>query len=71
METSLFMHSLKPLAYLDPGTGSFLIQTLIAILASSIVVIGIYWRKVKNWFKKISGKEPGYVEADLENDDDV
>jgi len=30
-------------AYLDPGTGSILLQALIATVASSLFVIKMYW----------------------------
>lgn len=35
-------------AYLDPGTGSFIIQVIIATVASAFVIAKIYWIKVKN-----------------------
>lgn len=34
-------------AYLDPGTGSILLQGLIASVAAGLVVIKLYWHKVK------------------------
>ncbi len=34
-------------AYLDPGTGSMLLQGLIAAIAAGLVVIKLYWHKVK------------------------
>lgn len=37
-------------AYLDPGTGSMLLQGLIAGLAATSVVVGRYWYKVKSYF---------------------
>ena len=39
-------------AYLDPGTGSMLLQGLIAGLAVFISVLSIYWQKVKSFFIK-------------------
>jgi hypothetical protein len=39
-----------PLAYLDPGSGSFLIQLLIAALLGFAVAIRAYWSKIKGWF---------------------
>ena len=35
------------LAYVDPGSGSFILQALIAALAGAAVVINAYWRKIK------------------------
>ncbi len=40
-------------AYIDPGTGGFIIQTLLAALFSFIFVLKSYWTRIKNWF---SGK---------------
>jgi len=37
-------------AYLDPGTGSILLQGLIAGVAATAAYIGIYWRRVKAFF---------------------
>jgi hypothetical protein len=39
-----------PLPYLDPGSGSFLIQLLIASLAGIGVVLYSSWNKIKGWF---------------------
>jgi hypothetical protein len=35
-------------AYLDPGTGSILLQAIIATVASSLFVIKMYWYKFRN-----------------------
>lgn len=40
-------------AYLDPGTGSSLLQMLIALLAVAGATIKIYWAKLKNFFGKL------------------
>lgn len=37
-------------AYLDPGTGSMIIQGLIAGITGGIVVLRLYWAKVKSFF---------------------
>lgn len=50
---------LKPLAYLDPGTGSFIIQMLMAGLLGGAVAVRIYWKKIVAWFKR---KKPGEFE---------
>jgi hypothetical protein len=41
-------------AYLDPGTGSILLQGLIAGIAAASVVVGGYWGKVKAFFSSAS-----------------
>ena len=40
-------------AYLDPGTGSLLLQGLIATIAAGAATASIYWHKVRTFF---SGK---------------
>lgn len=37
-------------AYLDPGTGSILLQLLLGGVAGSLVVIKLYWHKFKSLF---------------------
>ena len=39
-----------PLPYLDPGSGSFLIQLLIAALLGIGVAVRASWGKIKGWF---------------------
>ncbi len=43
-------------AYIDPGTGSMLIQAFIAIVAGVSVSIGIFWRRLKSFFSRLSGR---------------
>lgn len=40
------------LIYLDPGSGSFLIQLLIAGIAGLMIAVGSQWRKIKRLFNK-------------------
>ena len=40
----------SPHAYLDPGSGSFLIQLLIAAILGGLVALRAYWSKIKGWF---------------------
>ena len=39
-------------AYLDPGTGSMLVQGLIGGIAVVMSFLSIYWQKVKAFFSK-------------------
>ena len=41
-------------AYLDPGTGSMLIQAVLAVIAAIGVSIGIFWSRFKELFRRIS-----------------
>jgi len=39
-------------AYLDPGTGSMLLQAMIGSIAAGLVVGKIYWRRVKEFLSR-------------------
>lgn len=39
-------------AYLDPGTGSMVLQLLLGGVAGVVVVVKLYWEKVKNFFSR-------------------
>jgi hypothetical protein len=49
---SLLDPLLRPVAYLDPGSGSYLIQILIAFLLGSAIAIRAFWGRIKAFFKK-------------------
>ena len=34
-------------AYLDPGTGSIILQAIIGFIAASVATISVYWTKFK------------------------
>jgi hypothetical protein len=44
-------------AYLDPGSGSYLLQLLIAGLLGSFFVIRAYWEKITGFFARRSNQE--------------
>ena len=46
-------------AYLDPGTGSILLQGLIGGIAGGIVVFRLYWDKLKSFFKRSGSEKTG------------
>jgi len=50
MPFELLTPYLRPSLYLDPGSGSFLIQLLLAALLGGAFAIKIYWRKIKALF---------------------
>jgi len=39
-------------AYIDPGTGSLILQGLIAAFAAAAVVIRGYWYRIKAFFRR-------------------
>jgi len=45
------------LLYLDPGTGSFLLQIIIAAGMSVVFVIGVFRKKITAFFGRLFGKK--------------
>jgi len=43
---------LKPTAYLDPGSGSFIIQLLFGAVVGGLVVMRAYWSRIRAYFNK-------------------
>lgn len=39
-------------AYLDPGTGSMLLQGAIGLIAAALYTLRLYWKKILDFFKK-------------------
>tara|TARA_Y100000590_G_scaffold279950_1_gene314474 strand:- start:336 stop:542 length:207 start_codon:yes stop_codon:yes gene_type:complete len=44
-------------AYLDPGTGSIILQAILGAIAAGFSYCVFYWNKVKNFFKRIFKKK--------------
>jgi hypothetical protein len=44
-------------AYIDPGTGSFIIQVLVSSLAGVVYLIKMSWRNIKGYFLKLLRKK--------------
>ncbi len=57
------------LLYLDPGSGSFLLQLLIAGLAGLGIALGAQWSKIKRRFLKKPAETESEAEADEEDDE--
>ena len=43
-------------AYLDPGTGSMILQGLIALIGGTLATAAIYWRAVKRFIRRLLGR---------------
>jgi hypothetical protein len=43
--------------YLDPATGSYIVQVIIGIFVSLLFAIKIYWKKLKEYFN-LDNDEP-------------
>jgi hypothetical protein len=57
----------RPRLYLDPGSGSFLIQLLIAVALGVSVAVKMYWAKIKSFF---GGKKSEPIRPVDENDEE-
>jgi len=44
-------------AYLDPGSGSYLFQILIAALVGGLFAVKIFWGRIKLFFLGLFGKK--------------
>ena len=44
-------------AYIDPATGSMVIQAVLAVVAAAAVSIGIFWGRVKLFLSGLFGRK--------------
>jgi hypothetical protein len=49
----------RQVAYLDPGTGSFLLQLLLATLLGSLFLVRTFWSRIKGFFGRVFSKNKG------------
>ena len=40
-------------AYIDPGTGSYLLQIIVATLLAFLFTVKSYWKKIKGFLKRV------------------
>jgi hypothetical protein len=40
-------------AYLDPGTGSYVLQLLLGTVLGGLLALGVFWRRVVAFFKHL------------------
>lgn len=59
-------YSPAALAYLDPGTGSLILQGLIAAIAGSLLTIKLYWYKLKGIWQRLLHKSDNTSEQQEE-----
>jgi hypothetical protein len=60
----------KDLAYLDPGSGSFILQILLATLLASLLFMKGFWRKIVGIFKKPAPEEDEVEDQTIEKEDE-
>ncbi|MEM0950926.1 MAG: hypothetical protein AAGI66_02140 [Cyanobacteria bacterium P01_H01_bin.74] len=44
-------------AYLDPGTGGYVINSVMAVVAGAIVSLKVYWGRISFWFQSKFNKK--------------
>lgn len=47
----------KVYAYVDPGTGSYIFQLIIAALVGGLFVVKLFWNKIKIFFRNLFSRE--------------
>jgi hypothetical protein len=47
----------SPHAYLDPGSGSYIIQILLATLLGGLFLVKVYWQKIVAFVQGIFSKK--------------
>ncbi len=47
---------LRPAHYLDPGSGSYLLQLLIAGALGALFALRLYWKRVRGFFSRLLGR---------------
>ena len=65
----LFFSSEEAQAYLDPGTGSILLQGLLAAVAGALVTLKLYWYRIKSFFTRRTSQEEGSAPDNEKFDD--
>lgn len=48
----------KAHAYLDPGTGSIILQAILGFVAAAAATVSIYWEKFKSIINKVLKRSP-------------
>lgn len=65
LSTALFSLLGREPAYLDPGSGSYFVQLLLASLMGALFVLGVYRRKVTDFIRNLFSRN----EADEDSDE--
>jgi hypothetical protein len=50
--------------YLDPGSGSYIIQLIIASLMGALFMLGVYRRRVTDFFRNLFSRRPNNDESE-------
>lgn len=66
------LHSVsKPNAYLDPGSGSIILQMILAGLLGIGVVVKVFWKKIVGLFRPNQKEENDVIDpTEIQDEDD-
>lgn len=56
---TITMDAMPAHAYIDPGTGSLIVQSIIGGAAAAITVGGLYLSRIRNGLNRLIGRDPG------------
>jgi len=65
---ALVFLSRSAFAYLDPGTGSYILQMVLAAVLGGLVALGVFWRRVVLFLKRVFGRTETMVDKDKSED---
>lgn len=51
-------------AYLDPGTGSYILQLILAALLGAAFAVKLFWKDVKAFFGKLFSRQEDHEEEE-------
>jgi hypothetical protein len=51
-------------AYIDPASGSYFLQLLLASLLGAAFAVKIFWRRIMSFFSRLFGKNKGIESPD-------
>lgn len=56
-------------AYIDPGTGSYILQIVIAGLVGAAFTLKLFWRRIQLFFSRSASKKNGRREDESSGED--
>lgn len=51
----LLFFTIQGYGYIDPGTGSYIVQIVIAMVVGAGLGIKLFWKKIKDFFSNLFG----------------
>jgi hypothetical protein len=57
--SALLFYSTELMAYIDPGTGSYIFQVAITLAAGAVFAVKVFWKNIVNFFSSVIKKMRG------------